>query len=1467
MIENIDWNNIRPINGSQKEGFEELVCQLARNEKFENAIAFIRKGTPDAGVECFWKQEDESEIAWQAKFFNSPLTNGQWSEIDKSVKTALEKHPNLKQYNISIPQNRADARLDGKQSFLEKWNSRVLKWEKMAQEKGMRVLFEYEGASELIEKLSQPINNGKLFFWFNRSEFTDGWFKLQNEEKIVDLGARYSPDLNVDLDVKYIFEGLYFNQNFKEKTSKGLRNIEKKYNAFLCVLDEFKLGELKTEFESLLDDYLKRVREINIFDSANYSNLVSAVNYIYLMTASTFQKNEYLDLDEASRKKIKEELDKLSDELHNFKSSFNHFDSNLAETPFLIIEGEAGRGKSHLVADVISEKRRQNQFSVLLLGQQFVNGEVWEQILKELHINCSRDEFLGALNSKGEQSDSRVIIYIDAINEGEGKLLWKDRLIGIIKEIKKYKYLGLVLTIRSSYKDLVLPENINAEVRSFTHYGFGGKTKDAVKKFFEHYKIQEPPIPLLNPEFSNPLFLKLYCKGLHDNNIFKIPEGYAGITIVFEYVIKAANKIISERLDYDFKSFNLVSKSIEILVKNILESPSSTLKKETAYNLLTTEFSLHVNNSRKILSELINENILNENVSYNHETEKYDSEIIYFSYERFGDHLIINSILEKEKLSITQNKKIIKESDLYKYIKDERSIMQNQGLIEAMSIQIPEKTNFELYELIEKNKIYSIGEAFLESLVWRKVDTITEKVLKYIDDYILRVNGLFDLFLEKLIQLSIKKEHFFNARFLNDYLFDIELNKRDAFWTVNINDMFFDDSISNILINWVKESNTIKLLDEETKKLLSLILSWFLSSTNRALRDNSTKALVKLFENDLHLLEKLIIQFQGLNDMYIIERLYAVAYGAVLRTKNDEQVKNFSGFIYSQIFENKNPIEHLLVRDYTRGIIEYSIYKGLQDYKPESFNPPYKSEFPDIPSIIEINNYKSSSNENEGRGARERLFSLIMGGSDFARYEIGTNHQSDYSQLTIKSKVDFEKFEQSLSKNNKKILKEIEDNMALLLSPRIDEQKSKDYLERIPYFLQTLFGLDEIKSLEIFEYFKNIKLLKSYGKGRFDLSILQRLIVKDVFDVSFWNDKLFDEYDFRKLHYFSRHEPKEISEAIGMKYLWISYYKWLAVIFDNHLIDDISFNDRFGLYKGAWNPFKRDIDPTILISTSYNDDFDKRSGSWWIPDADIDFGKIENGESWSLNDIQTPNPKDIVQINYEGVEWLNINSYPSWRKDTEGKSHHDIWFHIKSYIIKSENKDTIIKTLKNKSFFNRAIPQERTPYEVYSRECYWSSAYNECVGFDDWKPLHSKVNDKRVIGAVTAFDYMWQEDKDYSKEDNLRILRPTKIIFDLMNLEFKDAEHKFYCKETGELIVLNPTIEYQQGKESLLIKKEPFLKKLKENGLDIIWLVLGAKEVIVSNKIIYEGQTNSVFYFDDKNELNGEFKFIKPQWD
>lgn len=1477
MQNNINWNNIRPINGSQKEGFEELVCQLARNEKITNAKNFIRKGSPDAGVECFWILNDDSEISWQAKFFTSPLTSTQWSEIDKSVKTAINKHPKLTKYIVSIPQDRADARVPKQKSFLQKWEIRKTKWKGWAKKEGLSIKFEYEGSSELLAKLALPENIGKTLFWFNKNELTNQWFKNQNETKIKDLSSRYSPEINVDLDIKYIFDGLYNNSTFKQKIASNIKELELEFQKYLNFLKEKEyIGHFDNN-KALYEECIKAVGELNILST----NLFNRASELFGSLQRKFRALENVFLSEIDlriikkegTKALRKESQKVADLAIMISGDSLLLDSRLAENPYLLIEGEGGIGKSHLIANIIEEKYDEEKFSILLLGQQFNENGIWTQILNELSLKLTKDEFLGGLNAKAESTSSRIVLYIDAINEGEGKLIWKNRLLGFINEFKKYHNLGLVLSIRSTYKDMVLPEGIYELMEHFEHRGFENNTV-AIKTFFDYYGINEPPIPFINPEFSKPLFLKLFCKGLFENGLKNIPDGYEGITTIFEYVIGAANKAISERLDYDCRMYNLVNEAINIILDEIINSTSFSITKKVAYNLLTEKLKNHVQESRKILSELISENVVNENAQYNRETEKFDREIIYFSYEMFGDHLVANALLNKEESELTAKNRITNKSLLFPFVKTMSSFNNYQGMIEALSIQLPEKFEIELYEIVPiRNDIPWIGQAFINSLIWRKKDSIKEKVLEYINGYTNNVSALNSLFKSVLVQLAGRKNHFFNSIFLDALLRNMNLNERDSYWTIFINESEYD--MPYTLLNWVKESKVIHEIDKDTKKLISFTLIWFLTSSNRELRDNTTKALVGLFKNDLNLLQDCIEHFKGVNDIYILERLYAVGYGVVLRAQSTKGLVKFAEYIYNDVFLDKIPPQHLLLRDYARGIVDYVYHRGLIIIDINQISPPYGSKMPkELPTEEHIKKFdidkdKESITQNE-------LFSYVMGFSDFTRYTIGTNGYSKVSLITVESKEAYYRLYNSLESEKKEGLESIFDIVTFFNSDKSSTDyrlKFKESYTKIFDDLQLFFEINKYEAKLVKEYMVNSTFAESIKKEkRFDLSILQRLILKDVFEESKWELDKFNEYDRRKFNPFNK-KAFSRKEAIGKKYVWIAYYKWLSIIFDNYLIEtDYDSDLKWDVYKGPWSPFKRDIDPTLLSESAIDDkSYSRGEVTFWSPKIDLNFEQ-PNHDIWVKDKVDTINPKEVIEVEKDKVSWLNLVSYPSWttkrNESNDNECRRDVWYHLKSYIIKKENKEDVIGALKNKTFWNQSIPETQQIYEVFSREYYWSTGYKHVIYDEDKRSLHEKFSDDESLkGVNTSKQFTWYDDRDFSLQQAIHISRPSKLLFDLLNVEFKEEEHKFYDKETGELVLYCPAIDEQKGIDCLLVNKDKLLSKLDENGMDIIWCVLGAKEVIESMKITHESHLNTVFYFDDKHKLQGDFNLTEPSWE
>ncbi len=1007
---NINWHNIRPINGDQKEGFEEFITQLARKELIPNQFKFIRKGKPDAGVECFWILEDNSEWAWQAKYFTSSFGDSQWNQLDESIKTIIEKHTNVVKYFIAIPIDPPDARIDGQKSLLQRWDEHVQKWKDWSNNK---IDFVPWWHSDLIERIQKPENSGFLLFWFDKEQFTNDWFKQKIQLSIANLGNRYTPEINFELDIVKIFDGI-------ARDSKYSKQLYEKFDDLLINLKK----SIPRYEDSELSKQIEKINHCCNFLSQEYNDIISIDDKEYdfdkleskVTEVSTIINNIENRIDELIKIVDKEEKERLNHTkyyirntyapIRNFQSFINNTTIKLFNKPYLLLDGEAGIGKSHLLADIANIRIKEDKYSLLLLGQHFNNTESpQKQILDQLDLNCKFEEFLEALNCKAQISGTRIIIFIDAINEGAGKFFWPDYFNGFIINISKFSWLGLVFSIRTSYLKL-LDNNINHlsnELIKHTHYGFRNVEYEASKLFFKNYNIELPSVPLLHPEFQNPLFLKLFCDGLDKAGYTKIPDGINGITKIFDFFIDSINIKLSSPKFFNYSSgVNIVEKVIHQLTKYKLINDLYYIPIDIAVKNVS-DIQNTYNISGNLTDALISEGILSKNLFWK---EKENSEEgIYISYERFEDHLVVSEILD-DISSDKIRKEFEDEGALFKFIKDEYAINWHKGIIEALSIQLPEKYSIELYQLLDDKNNYEIAEAFVSSLLWRRNDLeIDEQVIEYINSTVLKFQGTHDYFWDIVIAVSSNPNHFFNGNKTHEILSKYSLSDRDAWWTQLIHYWYNDETSVKRLIDWAWSIEDKRHISDDSIELASIMLSWFLASTNRRLRDSATKALICLLENRIHILKKLLIKFENVNDPYIYERVFAVAYGCTLRTKITGSLPELSQYIYDRIFNKDKVYPHVLLRDYARGVIEYTLHLGFDlPLDITKVRPPYKSDFPPTPTDAEINKYKIDYNSRDSHDHDWSVNSILRsmeieytrngraaGYGDFGRYVFQSN--------------------------------------------------------------------------------------------------------------------------------------------------------------------------------------------------------------------------------------------------------------------------------------------------------------------------------------------------------------------------------------------------------------------------------------------------------------------------------------------
>ena len=101
-------------------GLKNLCASWHVERKFHVQRHLYAKVSLDGGVECYWTLEDGSIVAWQAKYFCKAFDDSQYQQIDRSVKEALDSHPNLRRYVIAVPTDPSDAHVAGRMSMKER---------------------------------------------------------------------------------------------------------------------------------------------------------------------------------------------------------------------------------------------------------------------------------------------------------------------------------------------------------------------------------------------------------------------------------------------------------------------------------------------------------------------------------------------------------------------------------------------------------------------------------------------------------------------------------------------------------------------------------------------------------------------------------------------------------------------------------------------------------------------------------------------------------------------------------------------------------------------------------------------------------------------------------------------------------------------------------------------------------------------------------------------------------------------------------------------------------------------------------------------------------------------------------------------------------------------------------------------------------------------------------------------------
>lgn len=1017
---NIDLARIRTDNGSQSNAFEELCCQLARRDSRvaeqevpSSSFMRIRGAGGDGGVECLWTFTPEDgqtfKWGWQSKFF--------WEldkkQMEKSVRSAITNHPELTRYVFCLPFDLTGKRQGPGTSDTEKLETYKKEWQKIASDNGAEVEFEIWSRSELIDKLIAIDSSGGIRrYWFDEQFLSRSWFRQQLDTALKTAEPRYTPYLRVDVPIFDTFEAFGQNPDWFDRIRLLSRQLIKAIRYWSVPSKQkdhidypkpaIELAvKVRAGIESILNELadLEAERLLTTFDVQAFSKLANE-------TLGMAESCLLICIDEVESKhgsgtaksprfkqfmaEINAELparhvDQTEEIVDALRSCTQWIENELsiACDRTLLLLGSAGSGKTHAFCDLADMRFAEGLLSLCLFGHQFGSATIWETIRSRVGLSAGlgREELLSALNVAAETSGHPLVIFIDALNETSVRDFWQDNLVEFVQQVQSYDHLKLAVSCRTSYRTQVIPATLRASVAY--HNGFGGVELDACNAFFKYYGLGSPQLPMLQPEFSNPLFLRLLCETLQAEGVQSFPDDIIGIGDLVDRFVRLKNERIAKLLDIDPKE-KVVQAAIENLVQELINEESESLEWTRAKEL--------VDNVRpgKTISDSLFHFLLKEELLFEDSVtlpNKDSVDKVWFGFQRLSDHLIAKHTLEQFATADAFQAELSEDTWLRKLFDATETSSFALGVIEALSCEVPRCFGTNLLQILPSELLHDLQlwEIFIRSLPWQQPKTLTKQIVEVIEERFTD-RWLTQDVLEVLLSLAPFPSHPLGAHWLHSQLLTLPMNNRDGLLSAKLRVSWDEGGVVDGLIHWTFCAD-LSNLKQENVLAWSIALSWYCLSADRQIRDHATKAIVRLLSANPGSTKGLLDAFVDVDDDYVLERVIASVYGSLLRSKDESAMRETAEFLLDRFFQKERVHINVQVRDYARLIVQLAVDKKvIVGVDASQYCPPYQSEWPlEFPTDQWIAQYKNS--DRELPGIYQSLFGFP---ADFGRYTLGS---------------------------------------------------------------------------------------------------------------------------------------------------------------------------------------------------------------------------------------------------------------------------------------------------------------------------------------------------------------------------------------------------------------------------------------------------------------------------------------------
>lgn len=1376
------------------------------------------------GIDSILEKKEYKKIIGSISTFQSQFVD---SEIDrKSFQDFLMKNNTRCEIYQYVYERYSEEVISDKEAFISNLVTRAMSHMNEQNSKYSRSIFTNEDIlfryfNDLLDSLyKQMFSNMSLDSKAQLSTISsllDKKFSLDYYEKeihlttdflthslnrsINNLGGRYTSDFNIETQNKWSLECLGKSDEFLIEINRLRMQVSTGYSTLYCRLSNNEKYTSISELNNIISLEFLDLIKTEITFSTNFFDLKKKLELMALPDVYWID-----ELSNEEKSILRHYIEPLSRNLTGLIEFLATSNVELIGQPYLLVTGKAGIGKSHLLADYAKKFTGRGHSTFLFLGSYFYkNADPVSQIMESLRIpNSSFKSVLEELERKSVETGNQSIIFIDALNEGAGLTLWKERLIGFIKEIQEYPNIGIVLSIRTEYEMTILPEDFNKlNFSKLKHTGLEGTVNDSIKAFCQYYKLAYPTVPSFNEEYNNPLFLKMVCQLLIDSNIKQFTSNFSIETIMKHYLNKLElNLSAKDRMNFDPKR-GILNELILSISELKIESKWSMLEYNTVYDkLITVGHKLAIDSPGILLKELINEGLLQV-------IEAGEEKIFLdFQFEKFSDFFIADYIYQKY-IRTKKIEDLESVPELASYFKDDLALRNNYGVLIMLSTLIANHEKKEIFSYFPKlGMSYLMFEIIFDSFPYRNSSAISFELVKFIETDVSMINELMMYFVTSQFQLSINHNSPINSRWLHNFLLKKNQQEIDLVWTMNISKYY--RTFVGQFTKWYREF--YEYTNKKDAELILLQLGWILSSTNRYYRDQATLAIVKILNFDSELIKFFISSFVNVKDRYVVERAMAAIYGATINLNDPKKIEEVSKQVYDSFFDVEDLIPNVLARDYGRQIINYAIHHNALNEKVD-----LSKVFPKYEGIWE---YEEVTDEHILE--LKKIYEKHSGFSSITRsmmtnFGRANGMYGDFGRYT---------FQSALSPWEEQF--DIQDLSNIVVKLCLDLGYSPELFSEF----DTLDG-------RYFDRFSNKE--ERIGKKYQWIAFYEILAnISDNFIPYNLKVTFDDEYN-----QYIKHKDELWISAITNKD-FSGLYEYEEELDENDHIINIERD-----YQKKWtvsDSYIRNIDVSVTDETPPLSK--KRIFDFSLPDYLTDI--------WMKENIDVKMLRYYISTEFESEEYYALSFYNDDRRQKDGsqgftqdKTENLTIMGRAVFVKKSE-----LKKLHQEAMNDIGNVSSPTTYNIFLREYYWHEAYI------NWEKERSEYDKKVYIHSSHC--YGWEKADQYTSLDedktneSLSLLMPSKILVDFGQLKM-DSDYK-WKNDKNECVCFDG--RFIGGERVLLVKKDFIDEFCLKNEYTIVWFCyydkIGLNQyhdshyyfVKEGNQYIYFEQDNKHGYYD-----------------